>query len=327
MLQQQTLIPEEERQKESLKFEDIKGHEHEKRAAEVAAAGGHNILLIGPAGSGKTTLAHAMQSILTPLWITEETSGTTQPDFGELCNRTPFRAPQNSIPCSQMIGEGKHIRQGEIFLANGGGLLMDDLRNYKPRVLESLRQSLTQRSISVNSRDRTVVFPACFLLIATMQLCPCGNLGDSFRPCACKPEAVHKYQRRVPRDLLQYFDLVVEVCPVPFSKLNDERECESSETVRARVKAVRSLTLERLRGKTINCNAEMEPGDVRKFCALDETSKELMKSGMQHLMLTAGAYFQVLKVARTIADLAGAESLTAAHVAEALQYQKKGEWL
>lgn len=311
-------------------FSEIKGQEHVKRALEVAAAGGHNLLMIGPPGSGKTLMARALPSILPAMTIDEELDVTRiysvadmLPADVPLIRARPFRAPHHTISHAGLVGGGNWPHPGEISLAHRGILFLDELPEFSSKVLEVLRQPLEDKVVTISRAQGSLTFPANFQLTAAMNPCPCGYYGDATRPCTCSSTTVTRYQKRISGPLMDRIDIHIQVPRVEFQKLRDMRPGESSTEVRSRVEAARQIQRDRFDGKTINSNADMHPAHIRKYCALDDPCQTLMKTAMRQLELTARAYHRVLKLSRTIADLAGSTEITQVHLAEALQYRAK----
>jgi magnesium chelatase family protein len=311
-------------------FAEVKGQEHVKRALEVAAAGGHNVLMVGPPGAGKTLLARALPSIL-PSMTLEESLDVTQiysvadllPAQTPLIQQRPFRAPHHTISQAGLVGGGNWPRPGEISLAHRGVLFLDELPEFGMRVLEVLRQPMEDKVVTISRARGSHSFPANFMLVAAMNPCPCGYFGDPLRECTCSPATVTRYQKRISGPLLDRMDIHVEVPRVDFDKLSDERLGEPSAEIRKRVEAARERQRERFSDSGLVCNADMGPRDVRLFCALDETGRSLVRQAMQQLQLSARAFHRVLKLARTIADLAGEARIAPHHLAEGLQYRPR----
>ncbi|MEW6568974.1 MAG: YifB family Mg chelatase-like AAA ATPase [Chloroflexota bacterium] len=311
-------------------FCEVKGQEHVKRALEVAAAGGHNVLMIGPPGAGKTLLARALPSILPSMTIDEALDVTRVysvadllPSETPLIQTRPFRAPHHTISHAGLVGGGNWPRPGEISLAHRGVLFLDELPEFGMRVLEVLRQPLEDKVVTISRARGSHSFPANFMLVAAMNPCPCGHFGDPTKECTCSPSTVTRYQKRISGPLLDRIDIHVEVPRVEFEKLTDDRAGEPSTAVRGRVEAARERQRARFQQTEIMCNADMGPGEVRRFCVLDEAGRMLVRQAMAQLQLTARAFHRVLKLARTIADLAGQESIVPAQLAEALQYRPR----
>jgi magnesium chelatase family protein len=307
----------------NILFENIRGQERVKRALEIAAAGMHNLLLIGPTGAGKTTLAGAIESILPDYW---QEVGNGEVVTGFAPYRHAFRSPHNSVTLRQMTGEGKVLREGEIVKANGGALFLDELADYRKAVLESLIDPLREREDVRSDGKYLVRRPARFSLIATMRPCPCGYLQDKFKECICMPREVMRYARRVPEMLYNCFELIVAAGRIPYEQLLETQALETSAAVRDRVERVVELSKKRQPESSQNRNAEMGQGALRTFCRLDEQAADLLVKGMQAKQLEQFSFDKILRVARTIADLACSEAIRTVHVAEALQYQKRNPW-
>lgn len=310
-------------------FSEVRGQENVKRALEVAAAGGHNLLMIGPPGSGKSMLAKRLPSILPPFSL-EESLETTKIHSvaGKLGNavslmtQRPFRSPHHTISNVAMVGGGAFPQPGEISLAHNGVLFLDELPEFNRNVLEVMRQPLEDRMINVSRARFTVDYPAGFMLIASMNPCPCGYYNHPDRPCLCSPGTVQKYMNRISGPLLDRIDLHIEIVPVPFEKISERRPSEQSIAVRERVVRARAIQEQRFRDyKGVYCNAQMSTKLLHKYATPDTDGLARLKTAMERLNLSARAYDRILKVSRTIADLAGSENIETSHIAEAINYR------
>ncbi|MFA7636758.1 MAG: YifB family Mg chelatase-like AAA ATPase [Monoglobales bacterium] len=314
--------------KYTMDFADVKGQESVKRGLEIAAAGGHNCLMAGPPGSGKTLLARSLPSILPSMTFEEALEVTkihsiagTLPKDKPFMSTRPYRAPHHSLSATALTGGGRIPKPGEVSLAHNGVLFMDEFPEFSRTALEILRQPLEDGEVTVSRVNATITYPSNFILIAAMNPCPCGYFGDPSGQCTCSIQQIHRYLSKISGPLLDRIDLQLNVQPVKYEHLTDERPAESSAQIRMRVNSARNRQLERYKNEGIYCNADLSSEQLSRFCPLGETEKTILEAAYKKFGLSARAYTRIVKVARTIADLAGEEDINYTHIAEAINYR------
>ncbi len=312
---------------DDLDFEDVKGQEHAKRGLEVAAAGSHNVLMIGPPGSGKTMLAQRLSGVLPPLSFDEALETSKIFSVAGMLNNTPlvvkrqFRSPHHSISDAGLVGGGHVPKPGEVSLAHNGVLFLDEFPEFRRSVLDLLRQPLEDGQVTIARAAIALTYPARFMLVGAMNPCPCGYCGDPVKPCICHPRTIQKYRSRISGPILDRIDLHIEVPSVKYEQLRAEGEAEKSSAVRGRVSQARQIQLKRFAGEGIYSNSQMKPKHLKKFCQLNAACQSILDQAVRQLGLSARAYHRIIKVARTIADLEAEENIGYMHLLEAIQYR------
>ena len=311
-----------------IDFADVKGQAIAKRALEIAVAGGHNVLMIGPPGAGKTMLAKCVPTIMPEMTFEEavevtkvhSVAGILDSSVGIVTTR-PFRTPHHTTTVPALIGGGAKARPGEVSLANHGVLFLDEMPEYSRHALETLRQPLEDRKVTVSRVAQSIEYPANFMLIASMNPCPCGNFGSKTQICRCTPQQIHNYVSKLSGPLMDRIDLQIEVDNITYDEFRTRAEAETSATIKARIDAVRAIERERFKNDGILTNAEMSPAQINKYCKIDKDSERLLQKAFERLNLSARGTTRILKVARTIADMEGAPDIKPQHIAEAIQYR------